>query len=159
MSRLPGDGLAVLLVDDSEDDRWLIRHALREFPKLRVVGEVYDGEEAISYLSGLGEFGDRQRHPFPDLMLLDLKMPVRTGYDVLRWLKTSSFERLKVVVVSGSLLHDDKDQSLSLGAIGYLHKADLKKELNKLTGHIEHAFGLGYPPSAGDAFCGSSPAE
>ncbi|MDB6064793.1 MAG: response regulator receiver protein, partial [Pedosphaera sp.] len=86
----------VLLVDDSEADRFFLRRALSDNQKLTIVAEVEDGEEAIRYLGGVGGFSDRQKYPFPDLMLLDLKMPRATGYEVLAWLRTQSFVDLKV---------------------------------------------------------------
>ena len=119
---------SVLLVDDSEDDRLFMRRALRDHAKLKVVGEVCDGEEAIAYLDGRAGFGDRDKHPFPDVLLLDLKMPRKTGFDVLRWLQTKSFKELVVVVVSGSLLPQDIAQSLGLGAHAYHRKSASKDE-------------------------------
>ena len=70
----------VLVVDDSENDRFFIRRAIERFPRFQIVGELTDGEEAVEYLSGRGLFADRRKHPIPDLMVLDLKMPRRTGF-------------------------------------------------------------------------------
>jgi CheY-like chemotaxis protein len=127
----------VLLADDSEDDRLFLRMALSENPKLALVGEVCDGEEALSYLTGEAGFADRTKFPFPDVMLLDLKMPRKTGYDVLRWLRTQSFENLVVIVVSGSFLPEDISTSLALGAIAYHRKIMLKEERELLFREIE----------------------
>lgn len=119
----------VLIVDDSDDDRFFLRNAVDRLPRFTVAGEVRDGDEAIAYLAGQGEFGDRAKHPLPDLMLLDLKMPRKTGFDVLRWLRTQSFPRLTVVVLSGSPLHEDVGASLALGAHGYWTKtAELPRQ-------------------------------
>ena len=109
----------VLCVDDSEEDRLLLRRCLRNQNRFQVVAEVCNGEEAIRYLKGEGAFADRMQFPFPDLMLLDLKMPALTGYEVLEWLQRQSFDQLKVVVLSGSFLPEDKATSLRLGAHAY----------------------------------------
>src|SRR4051812_14313849 len=104
------DRYSILMADDSEDDRFFMRMALCEHPRLGVVAEVENGEEAIAYLSGAGIYGNRDEFPFPDLLLLDLKMPRFSGFEVLGWLQTHLFPDLKVVVLSGSLLDDDKTQ-------------------------------------------------
>jgi len=70
-------------------------------------------------------YSDREKYPFPDLMLLDLKMPRKTGYEVLAWLQTHAFEKLKVVVLSGSFLPEDVAKSLELGAHAYHMKSAL----------------------------------
>jgi CheY-like chemotaxis protein len=128
MSSLFSQKFGVLLVDDSEDDRHFMRIALRNHPRLIVVGEVCDGEDAISYLNGSEAFTDREKFPFPDVILLDLKMPRRTGFEVLEWLQTQSFKNLIVIVVSGSILPQDVAQSLALGAAAYHGKADFLEQ-------------------------------
>lgn len=127
----------VLLVDDSEDDRLFMRLALRNHPSLVVIGEVCDGEDAISYLSGLAKFADRSAFPFPDVMLLDLKMPRRTGFEVLQWLQTQPFKDLIVIVVSGSILPQDVERSLALGAAAYHGKADFLDQPRPIFPDIE----------------------
>ena len=113
---------AVLIVDDSEDDRFFLRTALDRFPRLNLIGEARDGEEAIAYLSGAGPYRDRQLHPMPDLMLLDIQMPRKTGFEVLQWLRKQGFSALTVIVLSGSPLGQDVEASLALGASGFWTK-------------------------------------
>lgn len=127
----------VLLADDSEDDRFFLRTAINRNSRLAVIGEVQDGEEAIAYLSGLGAFRNRQQHPFPDVLLLDLKMPRKTGHDVLQWLRKQSFRQLRVIVVSGSVLPDDVIRSYALGADCYLKKSSLRDEQMAMVHKIE----------------------
>lgn len=112
----------VLVADDSEDDRLFLRRALRKHPRYVLVGEVGDGEAAVAWLSGRGEYTDREKHPFPDLLLLDLKMPRMTGLEVLVWLQSRTFARLIVVVVSASFLPRDIAHSRELGAHAYYQK-------------------------------------
>jgi CheY-like chemotaxis protein len=118
----------LLLVDDSEDDRLFMRRAITKHPQLIIVGEVCDGEEAISYLDGKGVYQDREKHPLPDAMLLDLKMPKRTGHEVLQWMQCRSFETMFVAVISGSFLPEDVARSMAYGADAYFKKTAMKAE-------------------------------
>ena len=87
---------------------------------LKVVG---DGEEAIAYLSGEGQFADRERFPKPFLLLLDLKMPAADGFEVLRWVRAEpETKRLLVVVLTSSNLQADVDRAYDMGANSYLVK-------------------------------------
>lgn len=127
----------LLLVDDSEDDRFFMRLALQQSSKLTIIGEACNGEEAIAYLRGEDGFGDREKHPFPEVLVIDLKMPGKTGHDVLQWLQTQSFAKLIIVVISGSFLPEDIAQSYALGATAYHKKSVLKKELEIMVRDIE----------------------
>ncbi len=127
----------VLLVDDSDDDRFLLRRLLKKHDQFRIVAEVCDGEQAIQYLSGHAIYSDREKHPFPDLMLLDLKMPKITGYQVLEWLQGQTFEQLRVMVLSGSFLPEDVAKSLELGAHAYEMKRALPSGESTLIPRLE----------------------
>lgn len=127
----------ILLVDDSEDDRMFMRRTLRQNTKLTIAWEACSGEEAIAYLSGQSPFEDRKKYPFPDVLILDLKMPKKTGYDVLEWLQTQLFHDLIVVVVSGSFLPEDVSKSFALGARAYHKKSALKAEQEMMLHDIE----------------------
>jgi len=101
--------------------------------RIRLVGRVADGSEAIAYLKGDGAFADRLKFPFPDLLLLDLKMPGVDGFEVLRWLQTQSFPKLVVIVLSGSERREDMTQALQLGADFYQTKQiDLAQQIRML---------------------------
>ena len=125
---MPKEKYTLLLVDDSEDDRLFIRRAIVRHPRLEIVGEVCDGEEAIAYLEGRGFYQDRQKYPLPDAMLLDLKMPKRTGHEVLQWLHSQPFDEMFIAVVSGSFLPEDVARSMAYGAHAYFKKTALKLE-------------------------------
>jgi len=128
---------SVLVVDDSEDDRFFMRNVLHRFPRFKLIGEMCDGEDAILYLSGRDKFRDRAQYPLPDLMLLDLKMPRKTGFDVLEWLRTRSFPGLTVIVLSSSPLAEDVGASLSLGAHGFWTKTSDPKKQNQIVHEVE----------------------
>jgi CheY-like chemotaxis protein len=84
---------------------------------------VEDGERAMAYLSGLGIYADRDRFPLPSLILLDLKMPRATGFEILKWIrKHPELGQLPVLVLSGSELQDDIRRAYDVGANSYLVK-------------------------------------
>jgi CheY-like chemotaxis protein len=90
------------LAEDNPNDVELVRRAFREAKALNPVHAVGDGEQAIQYLAGEGKYADRAVYPFPALFLLDLKMPVKDGLEVLRWLHEHPEipSKLPVVVLS-----------------------------------------------------------
>ena len=127
---------SILLADDSDDDRLFVRRALRKNPRFILAGEVGDGEAAIAWLSGAGEYKNREKHPFPDVLLLDLKMPRMTGHEVLAWLQTQTLPELCVVVLSGSFLPRDIAQSRALGAHAYFKKDATEEQQRAMLGDI-----------------------
>jgi CheY-like chemotaxis protein len=131
------ESISVLLVDDSEDDRLFLRRALRRNSAFRLVGELCDGDAAMSWLAGEGKYGDRQRFPFPQLLLLDLKLPKKTGYEVLEWLQDRGRDGLYVVVLSGSSLPQDIKRCEELGADGHFKKEALEEEQLAMVAGLE----------------------
>jgi CheY-like chemotaxis protein len=84
---------------------------------------VEDGQEAVEYLGGAGKYADRGQFPMPCLVLLDLKLPVKSGHDVLRWIQRQpGLEALVVIVLSSSREKNDVDTAYQLGARSYLVK-------------------------------------
>ena len=119
MAKLAKEKYLVLMVDDSEDDCLLLKMALNRAERLRFIGSVSDGEELVSYLNGHGRYSDRERYPLPDMLLLDLMMPRKNGFEVLEWLRSQPFEELVVVVLSGSEQSQDVQKAMALGADHY----------------------------------------
>lgn len=111
-----------VLADDSEDDGMLLELAFQRLEHFRLIRHAMDGRQTIAYLRGEGEFADRQKHPFPHLLLLDLRMPRGDGFDVLRWLRDQSFPHLRVAVFSGSAYEADRRRALRMGAHYFLTK-------------------------------------
>lgn len=89
----------VLLVDDSDADAYLISHLVDQTEGLKLVWRASDGDAALMYLDGVGGFRNRDKFPIPDVVLLDLNMPNRNGYEVLEQLKTRS-EKPKIVILT-----------------------------------------------------------
>src|SRR5882762_4014941 len=84
---MPGKRSMILLVEDDPNDALLAQRALQRAGASQEILHLQDGEEAINYLSGKPPFADRTRYPLPSLVLLDLKMPRMSGFDVLTWLQ------------------------------------------------------------------------
>jgi len=80
----------VLLVEDDLNDIFLVKRAFRTARIPNPLQIVTDGEEAMSYLRGEGKYADREAHPLPKLMVMDIKMPRRSGFEVLEWVKSSA---------------------------------------------------------------------
>lgn len=116
MNKPQKENFFVLVADDSTDDRFLLRNAMRRATRLQIVGEVGDGSEVIAYLKGRNNYANRDRYPLPDLVLLDLKMPSMDGFEVLEWMRTQSFLGMTVVVLTDSMQGEHIKRALDLGA-------------------------------------------
>jgi PAS domain S-box-containing protein len=123
----------ILLVEDDPNDIVLIQRALRKANLANPVQVVKDGEEAVAYLSGLYPFSDRARHPYPMLVLLDLRLPRKSGLEVLTWLRRQQgMIRLPVVVVTGSRETWDINRARELGVSSYLLKPIVSDDFVKI---------------------------
>lgn len=112
--------LTVLHIDDDPNDTELLRAATRKAGVPFILHNVEDGDQALAYLSGRGEYSDRARFDIPSLILLDLKMPRATGFEILNWIRTHpELGELPVVVLSGSELEEDVKRALQSGANSY----------------------------------------
>ena len=113
----------ILLVEDDPNDVLLIQRAFRKSDVVNPIQVVGDGEEAIAYLSGRGPYADRERYPLPVLLLLDLKLPRKSGFEVLEWLRQQpGLKRLPVAVLTSSAETPDINRAYDLGANSYLVK-------------------------------------
>lgn len=119
-----GGARPILLVEDDPNDQLLIRRAFGKAKLVNPLRVVSDGDAAVAYLGGEGAYADRQAHPLPSLMLLDLKLPRRSGLEVLAWLRAqpAPLGRTPVVVLTSSREHDDVGRAYDLGANSYLVK-------------------------------------
>jgi CheY-like chemotaxis protein len=118
----------VLIADDSEDDRFLLKESIRRAGRLEIITEVCDGHEAIAYFQGHAKYSDRAKFPLPDLLLLDLQMPHKTGFEVLEWLGNQDIEHLTVVVLTDSMQPEHIKRALDLGADLFQVKPVIRRE-------------------------------
>ena len=114
---------AILVADDNPADVAAFRRAFTELalsPQLRAVP---NGAQAIAYLAGSGKFANRAAFPMPELFLLDLDMPLKSGFEVLQWLRTRpSLAHIRTVVLTASLDLSNIKKAYRCGAASFLVK-------------------------------------
>ncbi len=114
---------AILIIDDDPDDTALIKRALLSLGPKSPIRSVSSGKELREYLERAGGHADREAFPYPDLILLDLRMPEINGFEVLGWLKReSSHSLIPVIVVSSFDRQREIRKSYELGACTFLSK-------------------------------------
>ena len=122
----------ILQAEDDSNDVCLLRHALHKAGIECDLKVVTDGREAVNYLEGTGLYSDRTKSPWPDLVLLDLKLPRLMGFEVLEWIRHTFGTRLIVVVFSASGLETDIEKAYALGANAFLTKPAKLGELQSM---------------------------
>lgn len=122
--------LITLLAEDEPDDVILFKRALKARNVSVELQVTRDGQETIDYLLGKGRYSDRGLYPLPEILFLDIKMPKKSGFEVLEFLQAKSFDRpFPVVVVTSSILQQDIKRAYELGASTYLTKPVEGKDL------------------------------
>jgi CheY-like chemotaxis protein len=124
----------ILLVEDDADDVALMRRAVRKAKIANDLVTVENGDQAVAYLAGDPPYEDRDRHPVPVLVLLDLKLPRRSGLEVLEWIRSqpAPLNRLRVVILTSSKESRDINRAHELGVNSYLVKPPTFDELLEL---------------------------
>ena len=153
------DPFPVLLVEDNEDDVWLLQKALKKAGLALQPIVVRDGAEAIDYLAGNGIYADRGVFPFPYLILLDLNLPRRTGIEVLEWWASEPRTlHPRIIVLTWSLLRSDIDRAYQLGVVSYLLKSGDNSQLAELIKRTLQFWSLSQRPATLEpAHAASSP--
>ena len=122
----------VLLIEDNEDDALLMKMACQRSGIPHQVQWVADGEAAIQYLGGIGQYTDRSAFPLPQLVFLDLNMPRRSGHEVLEWIREQpELATIPVVMLTSSTESKDIKRAYSLGVKSYLHKISCPAEFGQ----------------------------
>ena len=111
----------VMVVEDSDDYAFLLTRALNHSRRFSIVWRAKDGQEAMAYLGGTGQFSDRDRFPLPDAVLLDILLPKKSGFEVLEWL-TKQPQMPIVVMLTVLENNSQRQKALNAGA----HAFDVK---------------------------------
>lgn len=136
--------LRILHVEDSEEDTALFGRACEASGLSSTCYAVHNGSEAVAYLAGAGKYTNRNLYPFPDLIVLDLKMPGMDGFDFLKWLRRQTeFLSLPVLVFTRSTNEADKVRAINEGASGYFIKPKDFESLVRLTESMGNLAGNG----------------
>ena len=131
MMNLQAGGL--LLVEDDANDILLVQRAFRKANLTIPIHVVKDGDAAVDYLAGDVPYEDRREYPLPLLILLDLKLPRRSGLEVLEWVKTKPvIRRIPIVVLTSSRENTDVDHAYEIGANSYLVKPVTSSDLESM---------------------------
>jgi CheY-like chemotaxis protein len=118
-----GEVHPILMADDDENDVFFMERAFEQAQVLNPLHRVKDGEEAVAYLKGVGNYADRVKFPLPHFLLLDLKMPRKNGFEVIQWVREQpGLKRLPIVVLTSSREDPDINRAYELGANTYLVK-------------------------------------
>ena len=113
----------LLLAEDDPDDRILVKDALEEGRLSVDLRSVEDGEELMDYLHHRGRYADPDESPNPSLILLDLKMPRKSGYQALEEIKGDpDLRRIPVVVLTTSKAEEDIARAYQSGANSFITK-------------------------------------
>jgi len=139
----------VLHVEDEPADRMIVSAAFKKAAPNVLLKAAIDGEQAIAYLSGQGVFANRELHPMPLLVLLDIKLPRKSGLEVLEWIrKHPTLKSMPVLMLTSSSESNDLDRAYALGANSYLVKTvDLPAMREIVRGIGEYAAIVAAPPT------------
>jgi CheY-like chemotaxis protein len=121
----------ILLVEDNEDDVFLMKRAFKAAGVSNPVHVVRDGEAALDYLSGKGAFANRSEFPYPSLVFLDLKLPYLSGLEILEWRQKQqdSLPETVFIVLTSSNEPKDLSKAYRLGASSYIVKPPTAEQL------------------------------
>ena len=128
----------ILLVEDNDDDAFAMKRALKRAGITNPLQITIDGQQALEYLAGVGDFQDRARFPLPFLVFLDLKLPYVHGFEVLSWMRQQpALSSIVVVVLTGSAETRDHEKASELGARSYLVKPPTPQVLKDIVSSVE----------------------
>ena len=146
----------ILYAEDDDDAVTILRAACKNSRLTHPIHVVTDGAKAMEYLGGEGRYADRDRFPLPSLLLLDLKMPRKNGFDVLSWIRSGTgINRLPVIFFSTSADPSDINRAYDLGANSYAVKPSGIEGLVDLLNYLEGWWmGVNEVPRLEAAGCG-----
>jgi CheY-like chemotaxis protein len=147
----------ILLVEDNEDDVFIFQRAFKQAQIRQRLQVVCDGQEATDYFLGQGQFVDRTKYPLPVLVLLDLKLPLKHGLEVLHAIRSQPASAdTCVIVLTSSAEERDLQRAQELRAYAYLVKPPTRQTLLEVVAAVEArlsgAAGSEIPKISGELF-------
>src|ERR1043166_4232593 len=127
----------ILQVEDDPNDVFLMRHAMKKVGVLNPVQVASDGQQAVDYMQGAGKFADREKYPFPCLVLLDLKLPYVMGLEVLKSIRQQPGPVVPVIMLTASSQASDLFSAYRLGANAFLTKPSEARKLEEMVKAIK----------------------
>jgi len=126
----------ILLVEDNEDDVVIIQEVFADVVLGTLINVVRDGEEALAYLQRKGKYKVAR---MPEIVLLDINMPKKNGFEVLEAMKKDPrLQSLPVIMLTTSHREEDVVHSYAKGACSYIHKLVDLDEFKQLIKQFEH---------------------
>lgn len=146
----------ILYVEDDKNDIIFMQHAFAQAEVGNPLVTASDGRAAMDYLDGQGKYADRDQFPMPGLVLLDLNLPRKSGFEILQWIRQHhSCRTLPVVVFTSSSREIDIQKSYALGANAYVVKPAMLDELQEAVKIIKDFWlGLNQPPPGHECSAG-----
>ncbi|MDD5304137.1 MAG: response regulator [Elusimicrobia bacterium] len=135
---MPADLRPILLVEDNQDDQFLLQEAWKKVGIENPLVAVENGEQACEYLEGIGRYAGRLRFPLPVLVLLDIKMPGMSGLEVLAWIRgRKDLGGLPVVMLTASTWPEEVAEAYRLGANSFVIKPTAAQELTDFAAAVK----------------------
>ena len=132
------DRRTILIVEDNDDDQFLLREAWIKAGVANPLAFVSDGEQACDYLAGEGRYADRAAYPAPVLVLLDIKLPGKSGLEILAWLREQErFKTLPVIMLTASTWPEEVAEAYRLGANSFVTKPSSAQDLTALAAAVK----------------------
>lgn len=140
----------ILVVEDEAADAMLFRRSLQKIGVSQAPVVVEDGEEAVRYLEGSGKYSDRQKYPLPSIVVLDIKLPRKSGFEVLEWIRDrmDQLRHIPVVMLSSSNMGRDVAVAYDKGANSYVTKPATSADYTRMATAFA-SFWMNYNEQAG----------
>ncbi|PAW77628.1 MAG: hypothetical protein B9S32_10115 [Verrucomicrobia bacterium Tous-C9LFEB] len=132
----------ILMVEDNDDDAFITSRAFNSAQVDVTIKRAEDGQSAMDYLEGGGVYADRKTYPLPDIVLLDLKLPRKSGLEVLQWVrKHPTLHPMVILVLTSSSERADVEAAYQLHVNAYVVKPTSINHMVDIARHI-HSFWL-----------------
>ena len=119
----PKNPIVILIADDDEEDRMLVKEALEENKLMNILQFAENGEDLMNYLHNKDKYQDKKKYPRPGLILLDLNMPKKDGREALKEIKEDpELKMIPIVILTTSKAEEDIFKTYNLGVSSFITK-------------------------------------